>query len=83
MNIEKQQQDIVASIKSELAIKNKFDKPSSFRNSVWFQPSSNRFLFADQYRRYEVIEPLIENKTLTFQSVEIHQGEQMLRYLLS
>ena len=83
MNIENQQQDLVASIKHELAKDDGFYKGSSMWHSVWFQPSSGRFLFADQYTRYEVIEPLIENKTLTFQSVESHQGEQMLRYVLS
>lgn len=83
MNIEKQQQDLIASIKHELAKENEFYKASSMWHSVWFQPSSGRFLFTDQYTGYEVIEPLIENKTLTFQSVESHQGEQMLRYVLS
>ena len=83
MNIEKQQQDLVASIKHELGKENEFYKPSSFWHSVWFQPSSGRFLFADQYTRYEVVEPLIENKTLVFKGVESHQGEQMLRYVLS
>jgi len=83
MNIEKQQQDLVASIKHELSKKNKFYKPSSFYHSVWFQPSSGRFLFADQYTRYEVIEPLIKNKTLVFKGVGNHQGEKMLRYVLS
>jgi hypothetical protein len=83
MNIENQQQDLVASIKHELAKEDPFYKGSSMWHSVWFQPSSGRFLFADKYTRYEVIEPLIENKTLTFQSVESHQGEQMLRYVLS
>ena len=62
---------------------NEFYKPSSFWHSVWFQPSSGRFLFADQYTRYEVVEPLIENKTLIFVGAENHQGEQMLRYVLS
>jgi hypothetical protein len=83
MNTKKQQQDLVASIKDELSKENEFHKPSSFWHSVWFQPSSGRFLFADQYTRYEVVEPLIENKTLVFKSVESHQGEQMLRYVLS
>jgi hypothetical protein len=83
MNTEKQQQDLVASIKHELAKENEFYKSSSFWHSVWFQPSSGRFLFADQYTRYEVVEPLIENKTLIFVGSENHQGEQMLRYVLS
>jgi hypothetical protein len=47
------------------------------------EPSSGRFLFADQYTRYEVVEPLIENKTLVFKGIESHQGEKMLRYVLS
>jgi hypothetical protein len=83
MNTEKQQQDLVDSIKHELAKENEFYKPCSYFHSVWFQPSSGRFLFADQYTRYEVVEPLIENKTLTFKGIENHQGEQMFRYVLS
>lgn len=83
MNIEKQQQDLIASIKHELAKENEFYKPSSFWHSVWFQPTSARFVFGDQYIRYEVVEPLIENQTLVFKGVEIHQGEKMLRYVLS
>ena len=45
MNTEKQQQDLVDSIKHELAKENEFYKPSSYFHSVWFQPSSGRFLF--------------------------------------
>lgn len=83
MNIEKQQHDLVACIQHELAKENEFYKPSSFWHSVFFRPSSGRFLYADEYIRYEVVEPLIENRTLIFKGFEIHQGEQMLRYVLS
>lgn len=82
MNTEKQQQDLIASIKNELSKEIDFSKPCSYFHSVWFQPSSGRFIYADQYTRYEVVEPLIENKTLIFKGVENHQGEQMLRYVL-
>jgi len=83
VSVKKQQQDLVDSIKHELAKENEFYKPSSYFHSVWFQPSSGRFLFADQYTRYEIVEPLIENKTLAFKGIENHQGEKMLRYSLS
>jgi hypothetical protein len=83
LNTEKQQQDLVDSIKHELSKKNKFHKPSSFWHSVWFHPLSGRFLFADQFIRYEVVEPLIENKTIVFKGIENHQGEKMFRYVLS
>jgi hypothetical protein len=76
MNIEKQQEALLA------LMKNATLNDSSFYHSVWFQPSSGRFLFADQYTRYEVVEPLIENKTLVFKGIENHQGESMLRYTL-
>lgn len=83
MDLEKQQQDLVSSIKNELSKEGEFNKPSSFLHSVWFQPSTGRFLYYDQYTRYEVIEPLIENHTLVFKGIENHQGEKMLRYALS
>lgn len=83
MKIKKQQQDIVDAIEKELTNKHKYHKPSYYRHSVWFQPLSGRFLFDDTYIRYEVIEPLIENNKLVFKGVENHQGEKMLRYVLS
>lgn len=83
MYIKKQQEDLVASIKHELSKENEFYTASSLWHSVWFQPSSGRFLFADQYTRYEIIEPLIKDKTLVFKGIEKHQGELMLRYILS
>lgn len=82
MNIEKQQQYLVTAIKQELSREDEFYKPSPFWHSVWFQPSTGRFLFADNYIKYEVIEPLIENKTFIYKGYENHQGEQMLRYVV-
>jgi hypothetical protein len=83
MTKQEEQQNLVDSIKHELSKTHKFYKPSSFRHSVWFHPSVGRFLFDDQYRKYEVVEPLIENKTIVFKGIENHQGEKMLRYVLS
>jgi hypothetical protein len=82
MNIQKKQNEIIDSIKKELSNDNIF-KPSSFKHSVWFQPECAKFLYNDEYIEYEVIEPLIENKTLRFKKIENHQGEQMIRYVLS
>ena len=84
--VEQQQEYLISSIRQEIEGAYKYFnpsfKPSPFRHSVWFQPSSGRFLYDDRYRRYEVIEPLIENKTLVFKGIEKHQGEKMLRYTL-
>jgi hypothetical protein len=77
MNIEKQQEALLSSMKNVSL------NDSSFYHSVWFLPLSGRFLFADTYIRYEVVEPLIENKTLVFKGIENHQGESMLRYALN
>ena len=81
--VKQQQEYLIASIRQEIEGMNKHFNPSSYRHSVWFQPSSGRFLYDDRYRRYEVIEPLIKNKTLVFQGIEKHQGEKMLRYTLT
>jgi hypothetical protein len=83
MNTEKHQQELIALIRQELANKDEFYRPSSYFHSVWFQPSSGRFLYADKYTRYEIVEPLIKNKTLVFKGIENHQDEKMLRYVLS
>jgi hypothetical protein len=84
MEIKEQQENLIAAINKEvLSAKEDEINPSSYLHSVWFQPSSGRFLFFDQYTRYEIVEPLIENKTLVFKGIESHQGEEMLRYVLS
>lgn len=84
MDIKQQQEAIVASMKAEVSKQETdWDKKSSFLHSVWFQPATGRFIFNDLFTRYEVIEPLIEDKTLQFKGVEQHQDEQMLRYVLS
>jgi hypothetical protein len=83
MNIEKKQQSLVATIVEELTRDNPSRPPSSYRHSVWFQPLSGRFLYDDTYIKYEVVEPLIENGILVFKSIGNHQGEKMLRYVLS
>jgi hypothetical protein len=81
--INEQQENLITILKQELAKENKFYKTSTFLNSVWFKPETGRFLFNDYYVRYEVIESLIENKTLIFEGIEKHQGEKMLRYVLN
>jgi hypothetical protein len=83
MDIKKQQEDLVNSIKNELSLKSKIYKTSPYRDSVWFQPKSGRFLFDDTFRKYEIIEPLIESGEFVFKGIENHQGEKMLRYVLS
>ena len=82
MNIEQKQNRIIDSIKKELSNDNAF-KASPFRHSVWFQPDCAKFLYNDQYVNHEVIEPLIDNEVLIFKGIENHQGEQMIRYVLS
>ena len=82
MNIEKKQNEIIDSMKKEL-LKDNTLKPSSFRHSIWFRLGCAKFLYNDEYIEYQVIEPLIENKTLRFKRIENHQDEQMIRYVLS
>jgi len=81
--MDKLQQMVIASIKNELLKKNRHDKPSSFWHSVWFHPSEARFLYGDMYVEVGVIEPLISSGVLVFKCIEPHQGEKMLRYVLS
>jgi len=84
ISTEEYQQDIINTIKEELKKKDmRCMRPSSYYHSVWLRPLTGRFLFADRYVYYEVIEPLIDNKTLIFKGVENHQGEKMLRYVLA
>ncbi|TDE45488.1 hypothetical protein E0I26_05935 [Flavobacterium rhamnosiphilum] len=83
MDIKKQQEDLVTSIKNELSLKSKIYKPSLYLDSVWFQPKTGRFLFNDTFKRYEIVEPLIECGVLIFKGIENHQDEKMLRYVLS
>jgi hypothetical protein len=82
MNIQKKQNEIIDSIKKELSNDNTLN-PSSFRHSVWFQPDCAKFLYDDLCVKHEVIEPLIDNEVLIFKGIENHQGEQMIRYVLS
>lgn len=83
MDVKKAQEKIISSIKEELSLKDILQKPSSYRHSVWFIPSKARFLYDDTFRKYEIIEPLIESGELIFKGIENHQGEKMLRYTLA
>lgn len=83
-DIELQQQGLIQMMKEEVSRAKEMEiNPSSFLHSVWFHPASGRFLFNDQHTRYEIIEPLIENRTLVFKQVGRHQGEYMIRYVLN
>jgi hypothetical protein len=79
ITIKKQQDYIIEQLKFQ---KEKIEPffSSSFKEFVWFQPQSGRFLFDDGYIRYEIIEPLILNGTLIFMNYTNHQGELMLQY---
>lgn len=83
MNIEKQQQELIRLIKEELSLYDKGQLPSSYRHSVWFYPEYGRFLFDDSFIRYEVVEPLIQKGILIYKKFQEHQGEKMIRYVLS
>lgn len=83
MDIKKQQEDLVTSIKNELSLKSKFYKTSPYKDSVWFQPKSGSFLYDDTFRSYEIVQPLIKSGVLIFKGIENHQTEKMLRYVLS
>jgi len=79
ITIKKQQDYIIEQLKIE---KEKIEPylSKSFKEFIWFQPQSGRFLFDDGYIRYEIIEPLILNGTLIFMNYTKHQGELMLQY---
>ena len=83
LNIETQQQYIIDTIMLERDSYKVDDTPSSFRNAVWFEPAAGRFLFEDSYISHEVIEPLIADGTLEYKAFEMHQGDKMLKYVLS
>jgi hypothetical protein len=84
MNIKKQQENLINSIEDELGKPEDIGlKHSSFYHSVWFEPLAGRFLYADKWVLYEVVEPLILNKTLLYKGFETHQGQKMLRYVLA
>jgi len=84
MSTEEIQQHIINRIQEEMGKKGmRCMRPSPYYHSVWFRPLTGIFLFADRYVHYEVIEPLIDNKTLVFKGIENHQGEKMVRYVLS
>ena len=82
-SIDLSQRKIIEAIEHELSLEDEFYKPQSMFHSVWFFPERGMFMYADCLVRHEVIRPLIENKTLVFKGVEQHQGEPMLRYVLS
>ena len=83
INIEKQQQYIIGAMDNERKKTHKWDLRSSFKEAVYFEPASGRFLFDDGYIRYEVIEPLIADGTLVYKEFAMHQGDKMLKYVLS
>ena len=83
INIEKQQQYIIDAIDNERKKTHKWDLRNTFRQAVYFEPASGRFLFDDTYIRYEVIEPLIANGTLMYKEFAMHQGDKMLKYVLA
>ena len=56
---------------------------SKYLNSIWFMPESGRFLFNDRFIHFDFVDPLIQSKTIVFKGIEIHQGERILRYVLS
>lgn len=83
MNIEKQQKAIIEAIYHELSLADEFYRPSSMHHSVWFYPLLGIFLFADCPVKFEVIHPMIQSKQLIYKGIESHQGELMVRYVVS
>ncbi len=78
----KAQKYIIGSIKKELEESDKYWQTSSFRHSVWFSPILGHFLYNDLVVGFDIIQPLINNKTLKLKGIENHQGEKMIRYVL-
>ena len=81
LSIKKKQNSIIKMIKEDL--QNDITLQSTFLNSVYFYPEKAKFLFCDLFVDYNVIFPLIENKTLILKGVEKHQGIKMIRYILN
>lgn len=74
---------IIESIKEELALKNKYFTPSSWRYAVHYLPECGEFIYNDSVVRYSVIQSMIQDKTLIYDGIKKHQGELMPRYVLN
>ena len=56
---------------------------NNFTKYVWFQFSTGRFLYNDQFVNYDYIESLISSKKLIFKKFDNHQGEKMAQYIVA
>lgn len=54
---------------------------SSHYNAIYFQPKTGKFLYADTYINNEIVNNLINDKTITYIGNCIHQSEKMLKYI--
>lgn len=56
---------------------------TNFTKYIWFQFTTGRFLYNDQFVNYDYIEPLIASKQLIFKKIDNHQGEKMAQYIVA
>lgn len=75
----KMKEEIISIMKNEILNK----EQSSFKNSIWFQPITARFIFDDVFVQSSIVEVLIESEIIIFKGYEVHQDEKMLKYVLS
>jgi hypothetical protein len=56
--------------------------PSPFRHSIWFSPKRGVYIYHEREIRAQIITPLIQGNRIAFRSIEHHQEELMLRYVV-
>lgn len=60
--------------------KERGDKPSSFKDSVWYSELRDKYLYDDEFLDTDEMNRLIADKSLKYKEDGLHQGEKMLRY---
>jgi hypothetical protein len=76
ISIKQQQENLLEKLKEYS------NSESSHQHSVWYWPEGGKFLHNDYSIKYEVVQPLIQEKKLVFKQIESHQGMLMPRYIL-
>ena len=78
------QRNLLEEIKSHCLTKLNMDKKiNSYRDSVWLLPNSGMFLYFDVFVEYKIVIKMIEDKTLIYCGMALHQGEKMHRYQIN
>jgi hypothetical protein len=72
------QKELVKQIANAIA-----KKYGSFHDAVWFLPERGIYMYCDAPLRFEIAYPLIEVKVLKSDGINMHQGEEMVKYVLT